>query len=192
MRRLTIIAAPFLLLLTSCVEQLKKAETTDLPPTGKRTLVVVESNLPFDLDQDAELSKIIAGNYDVKRVILSSSYDEKLMRENFAASKKLPGWNQSLTFEDYLRKRNTPMNEASMENIRRYGITKTPELVVVSPEGKVVDHYLQHHGDYLFEMILKQKVSTRWSDDERRATLWSLMDADDYDSVKRFLTLNAR
>lgn len=152
----------------------------------KRELVVFYHEIDgFRFREDQEIHDIVDRYYEVKRVRLSAEYDEAYFRDIYNTQRRLGNWSLSLSFEEYLKIKDRPIDRNSRRLISRFGLTQTPQLVITD-EGRVIDHYTSHHTIWLIYHL------SELSEADLDALMWDIQNPEDRESLLDFLVRNAR
>ena len=152
-----------------------------------------ESRAP-DLTKDQEIQTLIRNNYYFETVRLSYGYDDGMFREVYTRNKGNGNWRSSLTYEEYLLRRNNPYSMRDLEVIKYLGLRQTPELVVLDSQGRILDHYTAMTSDPHFRHLIQRGAfssSSNLTEEQIEVLLWSLEDDNDREDLIRFLRKNA-
>jgi len=113
---------------------LERAERQQKP----LVLVLVHSEFDEEIEHHADTKKLIQENYYFERIHLSSAFDRAWFLDYIAQRKQSGAYSRSLTFEDFLRRKNQPLSEPEMALVKDLNLAQTPELFVLRRNGDVV------------------------------------------------------
>ena len=109
----------------------------------------VSEQFPIDLRAYSELDQLITTHFNYEIIRLEGGYDRKVAQTDYDKRSKLPYWNTSISFEDYLmlRDEGLRMSKRDVNLIDEYDLQQTPMIISFDDNGQETGRFSKMRSD---------------------------------------------
>ncbi len=114
-----------------------------------KLILFVCEQFPIDLRAFSELDQLIATHFNYEIIRLEGGYDRKVAQTDYDKRSKLPYWNTSISFEDYLMLRDDGLrlSKQDVKLIERYDLQQTPMIISFDYFGQETGRFSKMRSD---------------------------------------------